>query len=148
MDRLPKARSTSAGSTIIKAADLDAALEWGGKLARALTLDGRTSLPIEFGRSMREAEANRSNAGYSDLGDWTLFANRYGRAVAVLVRVFGDIDLAEEAVQDAFTVAIERWPSTGLPRARRVGSSRLPATARSTGCDVRHPVRTGTPRPL
>jgi RNA polymerase sigma-70 factor, ECF subfamily len=35
--------------------------------------------------------------------------------VAVLVRVFGDIDVAEEAVQDAFTAAVQRWPSTGLP---------------------------------
>jgi RNA polymerase sigma-70 factor (ECF subfamily) len=35
--------------------------------------------------------------------------------VAVLVRVFGDIDVAEEAVQDAFTVAVDRWPSAGLP---------------------------------
>ena len=44
-----------------------------------------------------------------------VFRDEYGRAVAVLVRAFGDIDLAEEAVQDAFAVAIERWPSTGLP---------------------------------
>jgi RNA polymerase sigma-70 factor (ECF subfamily) len=35
--------------------------------------------------------------------------------VAVLVRTFGDIDVAEEAVQDAFGVAVERWPSSGLP---------------------------------
>ena len=35
--------------------------------------------------------------------------------MAVLVRRFGDIDLAEESVQDAFTVALERWPSAGLP---------------------------------
>jgi RNA polymerase sigma-70 factor, ECF subfamily len=35
--------------------------------------------------------------------------------VAVLVRVFGDIDIAEDAVQDAFTTAMQRWPSTGLP---------------------------------
>jgi RNA polymerase sigma-70 factor, ECF subfamily len=35
--------------------------------------------------------------------------------VAVLVRVFGDIDLAEDAVQDAFAAAVERWPSSGLP---------------------------------
>jgi len=35
--------------------------------------------------------------------------------VAVLVRVFGDIDMAEEAVQDAFTAAVERWPTTGMP---------------------------------
>ncbi|MGH3766025.1 MAG: RNA polymerase sigma factor [Pseudonocardiaceae bacterium] len=44
-----------------------------------------------------------------------VFRAEYGRAVAVLVRVFGDIDLAEEAVQDAFAVAVHRWPSTGLP---------------------------------
>jgi RNA polymerase sigma-70 factor (ECF subfamily) len=44
-----------------------------------------------------------------------VFREEYGRAVAVLVRVFGDIDVAEEAVQDAFTTATERWPSGGLP---------------------------------
>ncbi len=44
-----------------------------------------------------------------------MFREEYGRAVAVLVRHFGDIDVAEEAVQDAFTVAAARWPSTGLP---------------------------------
>jgi RNA polymerase sigma-70 factor, ECF subfamily len=38
-----------------------------------------------------------------------------GRAVATLVRVFGDIDLAEEAVQEAFAVAAERWPGDGVP---------------------------------
>jgi RNA polymerase sigma-70 factor, ECF subfamily len=44
-----------------------------------------------------------------------VFREEYGRAVAVLVRVFGDIDIAEEAVQDAFTAAVQRWPATGLP---------------------------------
>ncbi len=44
-----------------------------------------------------------------------MFREEYGRAVAVLVRVFGDIDVAEEAVQDAFTAAVQRWPSDGLP---------------------------------
>ncbi|MFF3247806.1 RNA polymerase sigma factor [Streptomyces sp. NPDC002870] len=44
-----------------------------------------------------------------------VFREEYGRAVAVLVRVFGDIDIAEEAVQDAFTTALQRWPSAGLP---------------------------------
>ncbi|HEX8133936.1 MAG TPA: RNA polymerase sigma factor [Actinomycetes bacterium] len=44
-----------------------------------------------------------------------VFRAEYGRAVAVLVGVVGDIDVAEEAVQDAFTAAVQRWPSTGLP---------------------------------
>ena len=44
-----------------------------------------------------------------------VFRQERGRAVAVLIRVFGAIDDAEEAVQDAFVVALERWPSAGLP---------------------------------
>ena len=44
-----------------------------------------------------------------------VFRAEYGRAVAVLVRVLGDIDLAEEAVQDAFTEAAARWPAAGRP---------------------------------
>ncbi|MFL5999986.1 MAG: RNA polymerase sigma factor [Streptomyces sp.] len=44
-----------------------------------------------------------------------VFREEYGRAVAVLVRFLGDIDLAEEAVQDAFTTALRRWPETGVP---------------------------------
>jgi RNA polymerase sigma-70 factor, ECF subfamily len=44
-----------------------------------------------------------------------VFRDEHGRAVAVLVRTFGDIDVAEEAVQDAFTAALQRWPSAGLP---------------------------------
>ncbi len=44
-----------------------------------------------------------------------VFAREYGRAVAVLTRVLGDIDVAEEAVQDAFATAVQRWPESGLP---------------------------------
>jgi RNA polymerase sigma-70 factor, ECF subfamily len=44
-----------------------------------------------------------------------VFRAEYGRAVAVLTRVFGDIDVAEDAVQDAFAEAVRRWPATGLP---------------------------------
>jgi len=38
-----------------------------------------------------------------------------GRAIATLVRLFGDIDLAEEAVQEAFAAAAEHWPDAGVP---------------------------------
>src|SRR4029079_4111382 len=44
-----------------------------------------------------------------------VFREEYGRAVAVLTRVFGDIGIAEDAVQDAFTTAAERWLQDGLP---------------------------------
>jgi len=44
-----------------------------------------------------------------------VFREVYGQAVATLVRVFGDITVAEDAVQDAFVVASERWRSDGIP---------------------------------
>jgi RNA polymerase sigma-70 factor (ECF subfamily) len=44
-----------------------------------------------------------------------VFRAEYGRAVAVLVRFLGDIDLAEEAVQDAFTTALVKWAESGIP---------------------------------
>ncbi len=45
-----------------------------------------------------------------------LFRRESGRAVATLIRVLGDFDLAEEAVQEAWVVALERWPVDGVPR--------------------------------
>src|SRR5215213_738144 len=45
-----------------------------------------------------------------------LFREHFGRAVAALIRVVGDWDLAEECVQDAFATAAGRWPRDGLPR--------------------------------
>ena len=44
-----------------------------------------------------------------------VFRSEAGKAVATLIRLFGDIDIAEEAVQDAFVVATKRWPDEGLP---------------------------------
>ena len=45
-----------------------------------------------------------------------VFREEWGRAVAILTRVVGDLELAEDAVQDAFATAIERWPRSGVPR--------------------------------
>jgi RNA polymerase sigma-70 factor (ECF subfamily) len=45
-----------------------------------------------------------------------VFREEWGRAVAILIRVLGDFDLAEDAVQDAFATALERWPRDGMPR--------------------------------
>ncbi|WP_394617941.1 RNA polymerase sigma factor [Lentzea sp. JNUCC 0626] len=44
-----------------------------------------------------------------------IFRAEYGRAVSVLTRFLGDLDLAEEAVQDAFAKAVQRWPVDGTP---------------------------------
>ncbi|TDO48019.1 sigma-70-like protein [Kribbella sp. VKM Ac-2527] len=44
-----------------------------------------------------------------------IFRAESGRSVAALIGMFGDIDLAEDAVQEAFTIALRRWPTEGLP---------------------------------
>jgi RNA polymerase sigma-70 factor (ECF subfamily) len=46
-----------------------------------------------------------------------VFREEWGHAVAILTRVLGDLELAEDAVQDAFATALERWPRDGVPRA-------------------------------
>jgi RNA polymerase sigma-70 factor (ECF subfamily) len=57
--------------------------------------------------------AEAPNPEESEIG--RIFREEYGRSVASLIRVFGDIDLAEDAVQEAFTVALRKWPDDGFP---------------------------------
>jgi RNA polymerase sigma-70 factor, ECF subfamily len=45
-----------------------------------------------------------------------LFRTESRRVLATLIRLLGDFDLAEEALQDAFAVAVERWPVEGIPK--------------------------------
>jgi RNA polymerase sigma-70 factor (ECF subfamily) len=45
-----------------------------------------------------------------------VFREEWGRAVSILIRVLGDFELAEDAVQDAFATALERWERDGVPR--------------------------------
>ena len=51
-----------------------------------------------------------------DAGVERVFREEWGRAVAILTRVLGDLELAEDAVQDAFATALERWSADGVPR--------------------------------
>jgi RNA polymerase sigma-70 factor (ECF subfamily) len=44
-----------------------------------------------------------------------IFRDEAGRSLATLIRLVGDFDLAEDALQDAFATALERWPATELP---------------------------------
>jgi RNA polymerase sigma-70 factor (ECF subfamily) len=60
------------------------------------------------------------------------FREEWPRAVAILSRVLGDIALAEDAVQDAFAKALERWPRDGMPRSP---GAWIVATARNGAID-------------
>jgi len=61
-----------------------------------------------------------------------VFREEYGRAVAVLTRTFRDLDLAEDAVQDAFMIALRRWPADGVPPSP---AGWILVTARNRGID-------------
>src|SRR6476469_10632870 len=49
----------------------------------------------------------------------TLYRSESGRVLATLVRLLGDLDLAEEAMHEAFAAALESWPQTGIPDSPR-----------------------------
>src|SRR6266581_9775952 len=70
--------------------------------ARAADREPRTRSPL-VARTHTHAVVDR------------LFRAEQGRAVATLIRVLGDFDLAEEAVQEAFISALETWPTRGVP---------------------------------
>ena len=88
---------------MISVPDLDAALEWGRQIAEI------TALPCR-GVATAQHPGGSASAGEAEPVPMTVpgpdiervFREEYGRAVSVLVRVFGDIDIAEDAVQDAF----------------------------------------------
>src|ERR1044071_404093 len=63
----------------------------------------------------------------------TLYRSESGRVLATLVRLLGDLDLAEEAMHEAFAAALESWPQTGIPEKPRPW---LVSTARFKAIDT------------
>src|SRR5512141_99686 len=63
----------------------------------------------------------------------TLYRTESGRVLATLVRLLGDLDVAEEAMHEAFAAALESWPQTGIPDNPRPW---LISTARFKAIDV------------
>ena len=70
------------------------------------------------------------------------FRDAHGQAVATLARLFGDLTLAEDAVQDAFVTAVDRWPRDGVPDNP---TGWIVTTARNRAVDVVRRSRRGTP---
>src|SRR5439155_9688840 len=76
--------------------------------------------PRRTDRGDRGACGRGASGGASSVTDTRdlagrIFREEWGRAVATLIRALGDFDLAQEAVQEAFAVALERWPAHGVP---------------------------------
>src|SRR6266853_2626619 len=109
MARSPKAKNTSAGSASSEPpistprSNGDPSLRGRRRSRSRSARSGKKAAPVPERELLPVSEIDR------------VFREEYGRAGAVLVRVFRDITIAEEAVQDAFTTAVQRWPSTGLP---------------------------------
>src|ERR1700750_1400720 len=61
-----------------------------------------------------------------------VFREQWGRVLAALIGFLGDFDLAEEAAQEAFAIAAERWPRDGVPTSPAVW---LTTTARNRAID-------------
>jgi RNA polymerase sigma-70 factor (ECF subfamily) len=60
-----------------------------------------------------DAEVAAPEVGEAEVG--RIFREESGRSVAALIRAFADIDVAEDAVQEAFALALRKWPAGGLP---------------------------------
>ena len=94
--------------------------------------------------------------GHESAGVERTFRESAGRAVAILTRVFGDISLAEDAVQEAFAIAAERWPADGIPpnpggwivtTARNKAVDRLRRESARTGREAEAVALLGEPEP-
>ena len=100
------------GFYVLDVKDLDEAIEWAAKIPAAQfgSVEIRPVLVYdEAGTWSRAATASEP-----ELVD-RLFRRESGRATASLIRVLGDFDLAEDAVQEAFVVAMQVWPERGIP---------------------------------
>lgn len=64
---------------------------------------------------MANANTTPGAPGIDEAQVGRIFREESGRSVANLIRVFGDIDVAEDAARGAFAVALRKWPGEGLP---------------------------------
>ena len=126
-------KETLGGFYLVEAADLDEAIAYAAMIPGAR--HGCIEVRPVWDYACRSRAASRPTASADELtaeadGDRScvdrdasaaheavdrLFREEQGRAVATLIRVTGDFDLAEEAVQDAFISALETWPQRGIP---------------------------------
>ena len=90
------------GFYLIEADTLDEAIDWAARIPT------RRAAPSRCGRS-----STTRRRRIDDLA--RAYRDERARCIAILGRVLGDLDLAEDAVQDAFVRAAERWPRDGTP---------------------------------
>ena len=126
-----EAKEHIAGFYVINAESLDEALQWAARPATPPCTPSRCDRSVPLADSTPRPDRSNSEDPMSDVA--TAFRQANGRAVATLARTFGDISLAEDAVQDAFVRALATWPRDGIP-ANPAGW--IITTARNRALDV------------
>src|SRR5207247_10880124 len=114
MARSPNRGSTSAASTLSR--PRTSTRRWPGRRGSAGSSARRSRSARSGTNPGPDAMLGTGPApgpGEAEVG--RIFREEYGRSVAALIRVFGDIDVAEDAVQEAFAVALRKWLGDGLP---------------------------------
>ena len=109
-------REQLGGYYLLECADIDEAMRWAERIPVA-GVRRRGGAPGDRLRGVRDGRRRRrGGAGLSATADLDrLFRRESAQAVAALARALGDLDRAEEAVQDAYAIALERWPRDGAP---------------------------------
>ena len=102
-------REQLGGFYVVECKDLEEALGWAAQIP-GLSAGGCVEVRPVIDSTRRLRLRDVPGAAID-----RLFRRESGQAVAVLARALGDLDRAEEAVQDAFVVALERWPRDGVP---------------------------------
>ena len=101
------------GFIVLDVRDLDEAMEWAARTPWNGEGHVTEIRPVmDYDRYAERAALLTSDRPQSSAA----FREHSGRAVAALIRSFGDWDVAEEAVQDAFAAALVAWPRDGVPR--------------------------------
>ena len=103
------------GFIFMEVRDLDEAMEWAARTPWNGEGNITEIRPVHGSARTRRGAQRRGERGDRRAVE-RVFREHFGRAVAALIRSLGDWDLAEEAVQDAFATALERWPRDGVPR--------------------------------
>ena len=116
----PRPRRSSAASTCSSAPTSTRRIAWAAQIPGAWTGAVEVRPVIEFGVTDGSTRSPRPSG------------SRAGESLATLTRTLGDLDLAEDAVQDAAVAALESWPRDGVPDDPAPGSPSSPATGRST----------------
>ena len=115
-------REQLGGYYLVEAKDLDAALAIAARIpgAKAGSIEVRPIMVYDLTAKPSFRDRLRSpgmtgNATHDPAEIEKIFRDEAGRALATLIRLVGDFDLAEDALQDAFAVALERWPAADPP---------------------------------